>query len=98
MNVSARWGRSPHAYSRKAPRRGRAVIIETPLIQEILAEVRREDLHTDILAILQAKFGEVPPELAARVRAVQEVQQLRQLNFHAAVCTDLDAFRAHLPS
>ncbi len=70
------------------------MIIESPLIQEIL----REESQAAILAILQAKCGEVPPELAARVRAVQDVQQLRQLNLRAAVCMDLNAFRTELPS
>jgi hypothetical protein len=77
---------------------GRRMIIETPLIQEILAEVRREDLHKYILGLLQEKFGGVPSELAARVRAVQDIEQLRQFMLRAGACSDLDAFRAHLPS
>lgn len=73
---------------------GKKMINDTPLIQEILAEDRQQG----ILDVLQARFGKVPPEVAAKVRAIQDVPLLRQLNTRAAVSTDLDAFRAHLPS
>jgi hypothetical protein len=73
---------------------GKQMIIESPLIQEIV----REDRQTTILDILQAKFGSVPADVTARVRAIQDGQQLRSLNVTAATCSDLDAFRAQLPS
>jgi predicted transposase YdaD len=73
---------------------GKKVITDTPLIQEILAE----NMQEGILDALQAKFGQVPPEVAAKVRAIQDVPLLRQLNTRAAVCTDLEAFRTLLPS
>jgi hypothetical protein len=73
---------------------GKKMIIESPLIQEILAE----NLQETILKLLQAKFGPVPPEVGAKVRDIQDVERLQQVNLSAGVCTDLNAFRAQLPS
>jgi hypothetical protein len=71
---------------------GRQMIIETPLIQEILAE----NMQGAILRALQTKFGTVPPEVAAQVRAIQDVPRLVDLIAEIGVCPDLDAFRARL--
>jgi hypothetical protein len=73
---------------------GKKMIIESPLIQEIV----REDRQNTILDVLQAKFGSLPADVTARVRAIQDAQLLRSLNITAATCSDLDAFRAQLPS
>jgi hypothetical protein len=75
---------------------GRHVIVESPLIQEILAENRRNLMQEAILRSLQTKFGAVPPEVAARVHAIQDVPRLLDLNAQVGVCPDLDAFRALL--
>lgn len=77
---------------------GRKMIIETPLMQEILHEQIRDELQGAIVEFLRGKFEEVPEELTVKVRAIQDVQQLRQLISVAARCSDLDAFRAQFPS
>jgi len=73
---------------------GRTMIVETPLIQELL----RDELQSAVLELLRAKYADVPEEVVARVRAIQDVQQLRQLNTQAGMCPDLDAFRTQLPA
>jgi hypothetical protein len=72
--------------------------LETPLMQKVLNERSRDDFQTAVLEALRGNFTEVPEELAVKVRAIQDVQQLRQLISIAARCTDLDAFRAQLPT
>lgn len=69
---------------------------DSPLIQELLAEKTAETTHNNILAILTARFGAVPPDLAARLRAVRNEATLKDLITWAALCADLDAFRARL--
>ena len=68
------------------------------LVDQRVNERSRGDFQTAVLEILRDKFTEVPEELAVKVRAIQDVQQLRQLSPVAARCSDLDAFRASLPS
>jgi predicted transposase YdaD len=81
---------------------GSQVMIESPLIKELVAEARQEAhqeaRQEDILAVLQARFGELPAELARRVRAVRSRRTLDALVRHAARCPDLDVFRKRLPS
>jgi hypothetical protein len=72
--------------------------LETPLMQKVLSERIRDELQGAIVDVLRDKFAEVPEELAVKVRAIQDVQQLRQLISVAARCSDLDAFRAQLPN
>jgi hypothetical protein len=77
---------------------GRQVLIESPLIQEIVDEAKREQAHKDILQGLQERFGPVPEDLASHVRAIPDEQRLRLLLRHAWQCSDLGAFRAALPT
>jgi hypothetical protein len=77
---------------------GRPMILESPLIQELWEEKERDILHRMILQILEKRFGAVPEALAAQVRAVQALERLNELPSHAAVCPDLEAFRARLPA
>jgi hypothetical protein len=47
---------------------GMEVMIESPLIQEILAGAR----HNYILRVLRNRLGSVPDDLEARLRVVQD--------------------------
>jgi hypothetical protein len=75
---------------------GRHAMIESPLIQELLAENTQATLHTAVLGILEARFGTAPLDLTQAVNAVTDQAKLRDLVKHAAVCPDLDAFRTRL--
>jgi hypothetical protein len=77
---------------------GSRVMIESPLIQEILARSKQETMNADILTLLEARFGPVPPDLAMHLRAIMDEQKLRNLLVRAALCPDLDAFRNQLPA
>jgi predicted transposase YdaD len=71
---------------------GSQIMIESPLIQEIVARTR----HEAILGFLEARFGSVPPEVVTQLRTILDEEQLRDLNRHAALCPDLAAFQARL--
>jgi hypothetical protein len=71
---------------------GSRIMIESPLIQEIVARTR----HEYIRYFLEARFGSIPPEIGARLEAIVDEQKLRDLAHYAALCPDLESFRAEL--
>jgi hypothetical protein len=77
---------------------GKQMIIESPLIAELLHESRRDTHQGDMLGVLRGRFGNVPDDLAAQVRAIQDLDRLAALVVFAGSCRDLDAFRAALTS
>jgi len=66
-------------------------MLELPFLDEILNKVRAED----ILDVLESRFGTRPDDLADELRALGE-KELKALNRFAAVCPDLEAFRARV--
>jgi hypothetical protein len=62
---------------------------------EARAETRAETRAEDILDFLEGRFGTRPDDLAEELQALGE-QELKALNRFAAVCPDLDAFRARV--
>jgi hypothetical protein len=76
-------------------------ILESPLIQELVDLKLRElkdQYRQVILKIQERRFGTVPPDVAARLQAVQDASRLQDLIVQAAMCPDLEAFRAQLLS
>ncbi len=77
------------------------MIIETPLIQEIVEDSKREDRVSLIIQVLQEKFGPVGPNISAGLAQVKEMEKLPRLLLHAATCKSLQDFeqrlRAELP-
>jgi hypothetical protein len=71
---------------------GKRVMIESPLIKEIVAENTQKARQEDILEVLQARFGEVPKDVAERLRSIRAQKKLKALVKHAAQCPDLEAF------
>jgi hypothetical protein len=67
-------------------------MIESPLIKELVVERS----HELILLTLDARFGAVPEQVSAALKKVEDVRQLDVLARWAAICPDLDAFRARL--
>ena len=70
---------------------GEQAMIESPLIDELVAKTRAED----ILDFLEGRFDSRPDDLADELRALGE-KELKALNRFAAVCPDLEAFRARV--
>jgi hypothetical protein len=71
---------------------GRRVMIESPLIQELLAE----RMHKAIAKVLEGRFGTIPSDLRVRLQAVQDEQKLDDLNAFAGTCRSLEEFRKRL--
>jgi predicted transposase YdaD len=71
---------------------GTRVMIESPLIQEMLAKAR----HEDIVRILVARFDAVPDDLKHKISAIQGESRLNDLVSWAARCSDLASFRSRL--
>jgi hypothetical protein len=69
-------------------------MIESPLIQEIIAENRQ----ADIVRILKVRFREVPSEVLTPLRGITKAAKLDDLVDYALACPDLNAFRARLHS
>jgi hypothetical protein len=75
---------------------GKLHMIQSPVLIEVLEEREREVAQRYVLQVLTSRFGSVPEALAAQVRSVQSLELLEQLHRFAAVCPDVEAFRAHL--
>jgi hypothetical protein len=73
---------------------GRRAMIESPLLQEILAEVRRED----IIAFLTSRFGSAAGELEADLKTIEDEARLNELIKLSASCRSLKSFRKELSS
>jgi hypothetical protein len=73
---------------------GKRAMIESPLIQEIVAE----KLQDAILELLKDHFGEVPLEVTTLLRAVGKEKKLLELLKLAPKCPDLETFRTRLLS
>jgi hypothetical protein len=71
---------------------GKSAMLEFPIIQEIVVEIRQKD----ILRVLLTRLGSVPRDLEQAVRSVQEEEKLDKLFGLAASCQDLDTFRKGL--
>ncbi len=69
---------------------GKTVMIESPLIREIVAE----SSHKHILKFLVTRFGPVPPELAAEVRSILDETVLDAVVELAASSPNLEHFGA----
>ena len=71
---------------------GKQVMMESPLIKEVVAETRQGA----ILLVLKGKFGEVPTELEKRLRRISSEKKLEGLLQEAGRCSSLRAFQERL--
>jgi hypothetical protein len=74
-------------------------MIESPVLQEIIADCKREAAiearQKDIVRILVARFGAAGVGLDAQLRAIDD-DRLEEFVECAATCPDLDSFREQL--
>ena len=77
---------------------GSRIMIESPLLQELMAQTRQETMQRDIVEALESRFGAVPQDLSAELRTVLDEQRLHELLRFAVLCPDTDSFRARLRS
>lgn len=73
---------------------GSQIMIESILIQEIVAKGRQRD----IVKVLTNRLGPVPQELIAALQTITEEAKLDELLDLALSCRDLEAFRVRLQS
>ena len=71
---------------------GSQAMIESPLIQEVLAE----RMHRAIASVLLRRFGTVPHDVLAQLKLILDDVKLDELTFWAGECPDLDSFRTRL--
>lgn len=71
-------------------------MIESPLIQEIIAESMRAAWVKVLLVILDARFGAVTPTITAGLEQVKEEDKQDRLTDQAATCRSLQAFEEAL--
>ncbi len=71
---------------------GRRPMIESPLLQQIIAE----RLHGAILGVLKDRFGGIPREVRKSLHAILDERRLQKLIILAAKCRDLAAFERAL--
>jgi hypothetical protein len=71
---------------------GQGPMIESPMLQKMISEAR----HRDILAVLKARFGTVPRDVARHLGAVLDEDKLNKLVVLAAQCPELQVFREAL--
>ena len=67
-------------------------MIKSPLIDEWRAEAKQGMIRE----FLEARFGAFPPEIAVQLEAIKDENRLSELARAAALCSDLDGFRAKL--
>jgi len=75
---------------------GKRIMIESPLINQIVAESTQKTMQEAILEFLEARFGALPGDISERLRKVRAQKKLKALIKHAAQSTDLEAFRSRL--
>jgi hypothetical protein len=73
---------------------GRQVMIESPLIQEIVAET----IQGTLLRVLRGRFGDVPSDVERLLRGVTKEKTLSDLSEYAGACPSMEAFRERLLS
>ena len=80
---------------------GKKILIESPLLKELMAEARQEGAQQgrqeSLIRVLRARFRTVSKALATQLRAIQDETQLDALIEQAAVCPSLAKFRESLP-
>jgi hypothetical protein len=75
---------------------GREAMIESPVLQELIAERTRETVIKDVIEVLVARFGSKAEALETELKAIDDESRLRQLIKHAATCRTVKSFRKHL--
>ncbi len=71
-------------------------MIESPLQDELMSEMRAQALQDTILDVLEGRFGTLPPNIGTALRGILEEARLHELARWTGQCADLAAFRSRL--
>lgn len=75
---------------------GSKMIVETPFIQQLMAEERQAERVQATVDFLSGRFGAVTPTITAGLAQVKEAERLKRLTQKAATCASLQAFEEAL--
>jgi hypothetical protein len=75
---------------------GKKIMIESPLIQEIVAEAEARARQRDLVGFLEARFGRLPAETVAMIESVWDEAKLAELVTWSAQCECLENFSRKL--
>jgi hypothetical protein len=75
---------------------GQKAMIESPLLQEILAEERLQARREAIVTVLTSRFGSEGAEFEADLKAIEDGDRLNELIKLSASCRSLKSFRKQL--
>jgi hypothetical protein len=76
---------------------GKQLMIDSPLLRNLLAEVTRQARRHSIILLLEGRFGMLSHALVSRINSVRKKEELVKLVKLTARCPDLASFEAHLP-
>ena len=76
---------------------GRQIMIDSPLIRELVTENTQQTMHEAIRLVLAGRFGTVSDALVARIKSVRKKSELDKLIQFTGKCPNLAAFEATLP-
>jgi hypothetical protein len=71
---------------------GRKAMIDSPLLQEFIADARREAVVT----VLTSRFGITAGDVEADLKTIEDAERLNELLRLAASCRSLKSFRKQL--
>ena len=71
-------------------------MIESPVIQELLAEYAARSNKEFIVLALSERFGKVTQAMKAQLKRIDDLETLRKLVTLSLRCPDLKSFRARL--
>jgi hypothetical protein len=71
---------------------GDKTMIESPVIDRLLAQRERKTRQEGIAEVILARFGPLSDDARARLQGVQDDAKLSALNRFAAICPDKEAF------
>jgi hypothetical protein len=77
---------------------GKSMLAESSVYQQWIAENSAEIRQTDIVFILEERFGKVPEAIAVQVRGIIDPEKLKECMRYALRCKSLEGFRKHLIS
>jgi hypothetical protein len=75
---------------------GRRPMIESPLLQELIAEWTRETTIANIMTVLIARLGANAETIESELKAINDEARLKGLIKHAATARTLSSFRKQL--
>ena len=71
-------------------------MIESPILQEIIAEGRVQGRRESLVAFLTTRFGAIGDELESDLKSIEDETRLNELIKLSASCRSLKSFRRNL--